>query len=151
MLPRLVNRRSLSASVEPLEGGQDQRRVSGGPRREVSDRVKLMVGEAELEGWALNISKGGLRAILDTEGVNLEEIFALGREIKVAVGELEERPARIVWVQAEPDGAVIGVAFLDQEESRPPSVPPGALPQFVRSPMPSVVDEDSINGGNKND
>jgi hypothetical protein len=108
----------------------------------VSDRVKLRVAGSEIDGWALNISAGGLRAIIDTDGVNLEELFTLGRQIVVQVGDAAERPARIVWVQAEPDGAVIGVAFLDQTSDRPPSVPPGTDPAMVRSPMQSELDID---------
>jgi hypothetical protein len=104
----------------------------------VSDRVKLTVGTALLEGWALNISKGGLRAIIDTEGMNLEELFELGREIQVVVGEGDQRLARIVWVQEEKDGAVIGVAFLDLPDVRPPSIPPGTTPTYSRSPMPTI-------------
>jgi len=44
-----------------------------------------------------------------------------------------------VWVQEEKDGAVIGVAFLDQDDVRPPSVPPGSQPTFSRSPMPTLT------------
>ncbi len=100
--------------------------------------MRLSVADAMLEGWALNISKGGLRAIVDTEGLHIDELFALGREIRVAVGEADERPARIVWVQEEKDGAVLGVAFLDVAEVRPPSVPPGSEPRHVRAPMPTM-------------
>lgn len=110
----------------------------------MSDRVKLVAGASEVEGWALNLSEGGLRAILDTEGLKLEELFALGREVRVSIGENAERPARIVWVQAEADGAIIGVAFLDHKDPRAPSVPPGALPHLVRSPLPSIVDGDVV-------
>jgi PilZ domain len=111
-------------------------------RREISDRVVLHVGGTELDGWALNISAGGLRAIIDTEGVNLAEIFSLGRDMMVKIGEADDRPARLVWIRSEPDGAVLGVAFLDQTAERPPSVPPGTDPAMVRSPMKSELDID---------
>jgi hypothetical protein len=138
----LVSRRSLTPAEVPKAGSLPQRRASG-PRKEVSDRVKLHVGEIDVEGWALNISTGGLRAIIDTENIDLDELFGLGREILVYVGEQEGRAARIVWVQGEPDGAVIGVAFLDQMGERPPSVPPGTPPRMVRSPMASIPPDDS--------
>lgn len=78
-----------------------------------------------MEGWALNISNGGLRCIVDTDGVNVDELFELGRSVDVHVGDAAARPARIVWVQSEPDGAIVGVAFTDRgEDDRPPSAPP---------------------------
>lgn len=92
-------------------------RRTGGARREVSDRVYFFQGEREITGWALNISRGGLRAIL-------EDAVELGSEFQIAVGEAStRRPGRIVWIQEEPDGAIVGVSFLDDV---PPdaSVPP---------------------------
>jgi hypothetical protein len=83
----------------------------GGARREVSARVSLVGDDGRvLEGWALNLSRGGVRVIL-------EERVALGAEFEVVVGDVEPgqpRPrGRIVWLQEEPDGAVAGVEFLD--------------------------------------
>lgn len=96
----------------------------------MSDRVRIVAGGAsassEVEGWALNISNGGLRCIVDTDGINAEELFGLGKIVDVFVGDAAARPARIVWVQSEPDGAIIGVAFTDHDEERPPSAPPPA-------------------------
>lgn len=102
----------------------------------MSDRVRITVGggsgssagSGEVEGWALNISNGGLRCIVDTDGINLEELFGLGRVVDVFVGDAGARPARIVWVQSEPDGAIIGVAFTDHDESSPSSPPPPVAP-----------------------
>ena len=59
--PGHVNRRSLTPSVVPASS-LPQRRESG-PRREVSDRVRLVADGRDVEGWALNISNGGLRCI----------------------------------------------------------------------------------------
>lgn len=66
-------------------------------------------------GWALNISRGGLRAILD-------EPIELGAEVEVTIADGEPRLSRIVWIQEEPDGAIVGVEFLDVEG--PLSIPP---------------------------
>jgi len=64
-------------------------------------------GEAPVSGWALNMSRGGLRAIVETP-------LDVGAEFKIAVGDAEiHRPGRIVWVQLEKDGAIVGVTFLD--------------------------------------
>ncbi|MFO0616460.1 MAG: PilZ domain-containing protein [Polyangiaceae bacterium] len=126
--PRHVNRRSLSPTPVPASG-LPQRRASGA-RREVSDRVRLLIAGTEVEGWALNISNGGLRCIVDTDGINLEELFELGRVVSVHVGDAAARPARIVWVQSEPDGAIVGVAFTDRgEDDQPLSAAPQGAPK----------------------
>ena len=79
----------------------------GGARREVTERVALK-GEdgTTLDGWALNVSRGGLRAIL-------EETVVLGQKFDVAIGtdEVMLRPSRVVWVQEEPDGVIVGLEF----------------------------------------
>jgi len=60
-----------------------------------------------VDGWSLNISAGGLRAILD-EQVELGQLF------EITLGDAEERrPGQVVWIQDEPDGAIVGVQFLD--------------------------------------
>jgi hypothetical protein len=60
-----------------------------------------------VEGWSLNISAGGLRAILD-------EQVELGQTFEITLGEAsEQRPGQVVWIQDEPDGAIVGVQFLD--------------------------------------
>lgn len=79
----------------------------GGARREVTERVALKTEEgATLDGWALNVSRGGLRAIL-------EDKVALGQKFEVTVGtdEVLSRSARVVWVQEEPDGVIVGLEF----------------------------------------
>jgi hypothetical protein len=62
-----------------------------------------------LEGWALNVSRGGLRVIL-------EERVELGAEFEITISEggVESgapQSGRIVWVQEEPDGVVAGIEF----------------------------------------
>jgi hypothetical protein len=79
---------------------------------------------ARLEGWALNVSRGGLRVILE-ESVELGAEF----EITMSIGDGPGQPspgaeasgagskaaptlvARVVWVQEEPDGVVAGLEF----------------------------------------
>ncbi len=80
----------------------------GGARREVTERVTLRAdGNQVLEGWALNVSRGGLRAIL-------EEKVSLGQKFEVTLGadEVLSRTARVVWVQEEPDGVIVGLEFM---------------------------------------
>jgi hypothetical protein len=66
-------------------------------------------GDEELEGWTLNVSRGGLRIIV-------EGSVELGRIYSWAVGDGPAREGRVVWVQDEPDGQICGVEFADGDE-----------------------------------
>lgn len=96
----------------------------GGARREVTERVTLRAEDGKIhEGWALNVSRGGLRAILE-EKVDLGQKF----EISLGEGEVLNRPGRIVWVQEEPDGVIVGLEFTSlsgTHKSAPPGPPDG--------------------------
>lgn len=103
------NRRSLTPSAGlPAEDDIHATR-RGGARHEVSSRVTLKgPSGALLEGWALNVSRGGVRVIL-------EEKVELGSEFEVILSTGEESSApqvgRVVWVQEEPDGVIAGIEF----------------------------------------
>jgi hypothetical protein len=62
----------------------------------------------------LNVSRGGLRVIL-------EEKVELGSEFDLVVqgesGLDVQRTGRVVWVQDEPDGAIVGFEFLGEPSS----------------------------------
>ena len=115
---------SRKTSLTPSEGiavpsGSHAMR-RGGARREVSDRVLLRAPElAEpREGWALNLSRGGIRVIVEDGGV------VLGQEYDVTVGDdTKERKARIVWMQEEPDGVICGMEFMFEDGTIPPAPP----------------------------
>ena len=98
----------------------------GGTRREVTERVTLKNEQgATLEGWALNVSRGGVRAIL-------EEKILLGQKFDVAIGTEEAivRASRVVWVQEEPDGVIVGLEFISlsgTHKSAPPPAEAGDL------------------------
>ena len=111
------------------------RRGTGGARREITDRVVLrsvpLDGAAErtsgteLSGWALNASRGGIRIIL-------EDKVELGHEYDVELsggeGAGKNRRGRVVWVQEEADGMIVGVEFVDQKgDGTPGSDPPGGV------------------------
>jgi hypothetical protein len=121
-------RRSLTPTtgIGAADPGIHQMRRAG-PRREVSERVAVKrKDETVLDGWALNIGRGGLRAILEAD-------LELGEEIEVTVGdETDEskapltRRGRVVWIQEESDGIVVGVEFTNASgthRSAPPSAP----------------------------
>ncbi|MDB4944841.1 MAG: hypothetical protein JWP97_4375 [Labilithrix sp.] len=94
----------------------------GGARHEVTERVTLKDAEGRaFEGWALNVSRGGLRAIL-------EEKVALGQKFDVGVGDDAEalhRAGRVVWVQEEPDGVIVGLEFTGMSGTLKSAPPPG--------------------------
>jgi len=101
----------------PSDQPHATRRV-GGPRREATERVRLVAEGFESDGWTLNISRGGARLIV-------EDHVEPGEHYELSVGDAALREVRIVWVQDEADGQVIGVQFLDVEGSipEPPSAP----------------------------
>jgi hypothetical protein len=108
----------------------------GGARREVTERVTFKTEEGKvLDGWALNVSRGGLRAIL-------EDKVILGQRFEVELGADApvHRSGRIVWVQEEPDGVIVGIEFTGVSETHN-SVPP-APPGSQRIPSFPVAEED---------
>jgi len=98
----------------PPEAVRRTRREDGA-RQTVSEPVVFRRNDERVEGWALNMSRGGLRAIVESP-------LEVDGEFQIAVGESgPPRAGKIVWVQQEKDGAIVGVAFLDVER---PSAPP---------------------------
>ena len=89
------------------------RRSSDGPRRQASDRVTLSRPGRLLEGWALNVSPGGLRMVLE-DAVRVGEVF------DVRLGELGEPQAgRVVWVRDEADGQIVGLQLFGAPKPPP--------------------------------
>ncbi|MFZ5896000.1 MAG: PilZ domain-containing protein [Myxococcota bacterium] len=91
------------------------RRSAGGARKEATERVSLKAPGFETTGWTLNISRGGLRAIL-------EDRLTPGVEYEIIVGEAAApRRAALVWSQEQADGQIVGLKYLDVDGSLPPS------------------------------
>lgn len=92
-----------------------QRRGAGGARREAAERVTLRRPDFETHGWTLNVSRGGMRAIV-------EEPLQSGVEYELLVGDADDsaRKVSVVWVRNEADGQIVGVRFLDVVGSVPP-------------------------------
>ncbi|MFO0740650.1 MAG: PilZ domain-containing protein [Labilithrix sp.] len=116
----------------------------GGARREVTERVTFKTDDGQvLEGWALNVSRGGLRAIL-------EDKVTLGQKFEIAMGaddDVLHRAGRIVWVQEEPDGVIVGIEFTGMSgphRSVPPP-PPGSQsePSFAAALAAESPPDDS--------
>ena len=123
----------------------------GGARQTVSDRVTFRgaagagVPPEERQGWALNVSRGGIRAILDDESAGKIE---LGQEYEIFVGDVETatgRQGRIVWLQEEPDGFVVGIEYIGLSGTHRAAAADasGAVPSAVAdSSAPALPDGD---------
>ncbi|AGP36228.1 MULTISPECIES: PilZ domain-containing protein [Sorangium] len=101
----MIRRRTLTPpSLQiPPELLANRRRSA---RRELSERVRLETGDRAVSGWTLNASVGGLRVVI-------ENSLDPGTELTVWLDGRAPRPGRIMWVQDEPDGSIVGVCFLD--------------------------------------
>jgi len=108
-----VFRVSTSKTPPSSETPHNQRRQGGGARTELSERVTLRWNDLEATGWTLNMSRGGLRAVVESP---------LDPELEylVAVGDGPARRACLVWSKGEADGQIVGLRFLDVEGSVPP-------------------------------
>jgi len=103
------NRRSLTPTTGTPAGPDVHATRRGGARHDVTARVSLKAKDGTvLEGWALNISRGGIRVILE-EKVDPGTEF----EVTMTTGSDPSSPltGRVVWVQEEPDGVVAGIEF----------------------------------------
>ena len=127
LTPTAGESNSGSANNAAADGLHATRR--GGARRELSARVTLKGASGQvLEGWALNVSRGGIRIILE-EKVDLGGEFEVtfsgspvasgggtdardARDEENASSSPPHNVGRIVWVQEEPDGVVAGIEFI---------------------------------------
>ena len=109
--------------------GVSQRRNLGGARREATERVVIQSAGFETEAWTLNVSRGGLRVVL-------EEPVIVGSDYQVVIGVNMPRPARVVWVRDESDGQIAGLQFLDVEGAE---VPGGAPSEPAKPPTNAPV------------
>lgn len=88
-----------------------------GARVNLSKRLVLVAaGGRALDGWALNISRGGIRVIVE------DAVVHVGDEFEVRVGEEGEdgsfkKRGHVVWAKAEPDGTVVGIEFKGHTSS----------------------------------
>jgi hypothetical protein len=104
------------------------RRHAGGARREASERVVVRAsspstGAFETHGWTLNVSRGGIRAIVEDPLVQGMEYQLLVGGGGSADGDEETavvRRATVVWLQDEADGQIVGLKYLDVEDGSDP-------------------------------
>jgi PilZ domain len=101
------------------------------PRLEASVRVTLRAGAVALEGWALNLSSGG--AMIEGE-VELGDVYS------VQIGEAAApQDCRVVWLQEEPDGMILGLAY--EGSANPPPPRPGQSQSPFRASDPVALVE----------
>jgi hypothetical protein len=77
--------------------------------------VILRRADREYLGWALNVSRGGVRVVLE-ESIepHVDYSFVLGDD------EEHPRPVRVAWIKEEAGGQIAGLQFLDSEGTVPP-------------------------------
>ena len=110
-----MTREKPSANPEPEV--RAPRRHAGGARFEASERVLIRGPGVEIHGWTLNVSRGGIRAIV-------EDPLVQGSEYELLVGDEETalaRRASVVWLQDESDGQIVGLKYLDVEDAVVPA------------------------------
>jgi hypothetical protein len=103
------------------------RRHAGGARREASERVVVRAspGDAsgfETHGWTLNVSRGGIRAIVEdplVQGVEYQLLVGGGGNDGDEEAPIARR-ASVVWLQDEADGQIVGLKYLDVEDGSDP-------------------------------
>jgi c-di-GMP-binding flagellar brake protein YcgR len=76
---------------------------------------------AEITAWTLNVSRGGLRVVV-------EDPVHVGGKYQVIIGDAAPRPAKVVWLREEADGQIAGLKFEDVEGAE---VPPSTYPSPV--------------------
>ncbi len=92
-----------------------KRRHGGGCRRPATDRVSLLRNDHEFIGWTLNVSRGGVRIVLeDSIESDVEYMVVFG------ANAANPRPVRVAWIQEEAGGQIAGLQFLDSEGTIPP-------------------------------
>ena len=85
---------------------QPTRRATGA-RHAATYRILFFGRAIQFAGWALNISRGGFRAVV-------EERIELGAQFDAQIAdESIRRRVHVVWTQEERDGTILGVKFLE--------------------------------------
>ena len=101
----MKKRRSLTPSARGAQDPNATRRLAA--RHGVSMRVLLRSrGGKVVEGWALNVSLGGVRVITEAKvelGTEYEVTLSTGADPGTSC------KGRVVWIQEEPDGVICGI------------------------------------------
>jgi hypothetical protein len=75
----------------------------------LTERVTLRAPGFETTGWTLNVSRGGLRAVV-------VQRLQMNVTYEVRVGDhVSGRRVRLVWSKDERDGQIVGMQYLSEE------------------------------------
>ena len=113
-------RRSLTppTGTTAIAGVHATRRGSGGARREATNRVLLRREGIEVTGWALNLSRGGIRLILE-DPVELGQEFEIALEDPEAEASGASAPGGWCGCRRSATAWWWGCEFLDSDEEAP--------------------------------
>lgn len=106
-----ASRRKSLMSVPALRASPDVHETRRAHARyELNDRALIIDRDGrEIEGWSLNISRGGVRLVA-------EALLEPGDLVDICIGDVVPADlgmrARVVWVQDERDGVIAGLAFM---------------------------------------
>jgi hypothetical protein len=77
-----------------------------------------------LDGWALNVSRGGVRVILEEKvepganfTVRISQLGSAAAGPDASVAPPAPQRGCVVWVQEEPDGVVAGIEFRAEADT----------------------------------
>ncbi len=85
----------------------------------------------ETSGWTLNVSRGGIRAVV-------EDPLDPAVEYAVCVGDGPARRAKVAWARLEADGQIVGLRFLNVNGFRPAGR--GLAAQTAGGPMQPALE-----------
>lgn len=92
--------------VPALPGVRELRREA---RREMSERVRLFGADGVRKGWTLDVSRTGVRVILDSS-------VTLGESVEVTIGRRRYsrvvKQGLVVWFEEDRECVVAGIAFI---------------------------------------
>ncbi len=112
--------------------GNPRARRESGARMTVSEPVVFRRDDTEIRGWTLNMSRGGVRCIVDAE-------LAVGDHFEVEIGEGgQRRGGHVVWIKPDKaGGCILGIAF-DDAASAPPPPPANTEPPAAGAAIPKI-------------
>ena len=92
-----------------MEHGDPQRRH---PRYGHDARATVSLGGITLHGWTMNVSRGGVRLMMETDANRSVDRELEDATVVLSVDTWPARFARVAWRTAVPGGLIIGLRFV---------------------------------------
>jgi hypothetical protein len=117
LFPRRISGRDMETAVISgvlaIEPTDLQRQH---PRYGHDARASVSIGGVTLHGWTMNVSRGGVRIMVETDA------HPVSRELEDATVVLSidtwpARFARVAWQATVPGGLIIGLRFVESQRS----------------------------------